>query len=107
MSTENEAAIKVIVELQAKPGKRVELKNLIDSVAAKYRLGQPGFLDSTTYEVVDNPNILVEIADWASAEVRAAAGYGRRCLCTSGGTFSCAVQGDGHQAAALIRLHIQ
>ena len=72
MSIENEAAIKVIVELQAKPGKRVELKNLIDNVAAKYRLGQPGFLDSTTYEVVDNPNILVEIADWASAEVRAA-----------------------------------
>jgi hypothetical protein len=25
------------------------------------------------YEVLDNPNILVEIADWASAEVRAAA----------------------------------
>ncbi|HKZ81849.1 MAG TPA: antibiotic biosynthesis monooxygenase [Pyrinomonadaceae bacterium] len=72
MSTENEAAIKVIVELQAKPGKRVELKNLIDNVAAKYRPGQPGFLESTTYEVVDNPNILVEIADWASAEVRAA-----------------------------------
>jgi hypothetical protein len=25
------------------------------------------------YEVLDNPNILVEIADWESAEVRAAA----------------------------------
>ena len=35
--------------------------------------GQPGFLGSTRYEVLDNPNILVEIADWASAEVRAAA----------------------------------
>ena len=73
MSTENEAAIKVIVELQAKPGKRVELKNLLERVAAKYGPGQPGFLDSTRYEVLDNPNILVEIADWASAEVRAAA----------------------------------
>ena len=37
-------AIKVIVELQAKPGKRVELKNLLESVAAKYGPGQPGFL---------------------------------------------------------------
>jgi len=33
----------------------------------------PGFLGSTRYEVLDNPDILVEIADWASAEVRAAA----------------------------------
>ena len=64
-------AIKVIVELQAKPGKRAELKNLLESVAAKYGPGQPGFLDSTRYEVLDNPNILVEIADWVSAEVRA------------------------------------
>ena len=73
MSTENEASIKVIVELQAKPGKRAELKNLLESVAAKYGPGQPGFLGSTRYEVIDNPDILVEIADWASAEVRAAA----------------------------------
>jgi quinol monooxygenase YgiN len=26
---------------------------------------------STRYEVLDNPNILVEIADWESAEARA------------------------------------
>jgi quinol monooxygenase YgiN len=65
--------IKVIVELQAKPGKREDLKSLLESVAAKYGPGQPGFLGSTRYEVLDNPNILVEIADWASAEVRAAA----------------------------------
>ena len=73
MSTENEVAIKVIVELQAKPGKRVELKSLLESVVARYGSGQPGFLGSTCYEVLDNPNILVEIADWASAEVRATA----------------------------------
>jgi quinol monooxygenase YgiN len=66
-------AIKVIVELQAKPGKRAELKSLLESVVAKYGTSQPGFLGSTRYEVLDNPNILVEIADWASAEVRAAA----------------------------------
>ncbi len=73
MSTENEAAIKVIVELQAKPGKRAELKHLLESVVAEHGPDQRGFLGSTRYEVLDNPDILVEIADWASAEVRAAA----------------------------------
>ena len=73
MSTENEVAIKVIVELQAKPGKRAELKSLVESVVAEHGAGQPGFLGSTRYEVLDNPNILVELADWASVEVRAAA----------------------------------
>ena len=65
--------IKVIVELQSKPGRRAELKNLLESVGARYEQGQPGFLGSTCHEVIDNPNILIEIADWASAEVRAAA----------------------------------
>ncbi len=66
-------AIKVIVELQAKPGKRAELKSLLESVVATLGPGEPGFLGSTCYEVFDNPDILVEIADWASAEARAAA----------------------------------
>lgn len=66
-------AIKVIVELQAKPGKRVELKDLLESVAEKLGPGAPGFLGSVRYEVLDNPDILVEIADWDSAEVRAVA----------------------------------
>ena len=66
-------AIKVIVELHAKPGKRVELKHLLESVAATLGPDAPGFLGSTCYEVLDNPDILVEIADWESAEVRATA----------------------------------
>ena len=66
-------AIKVIVELHAKPGRRAELKNLLASVVAKYGSVQPGFLGSLQYEVIDNPDILVEIADWASADVRATA----------------------------------
>jgi quinol monooxygenase YgiN len=66
-------AIKVIVELQAKPGLRAELKNLLESVVLKLGPEAPGFLGSTRYEVLDNPDILVEIADWESAEVRAAA----------------------------------
>ena len=73
MTTENAMTIKVIVELQARPGKRAELKSLLENVVEKYGPGQPGFLGSMRYEVLDNPNILVEIADWASAEVRAAA----------------------------------
>ena len=65
--------IKVIVEFESKPGKRAELKSLLESVVAKFGPSQAGFLGSMRYEVLDNPNILVEIADWASAEVRAAA----------------------------------
>ena len=65
-------SIKVIVELQAKPGKRAELKSLIESIVLKHGPGQRGFLNSTRYEVLDNPDILVEIADWESAEARVA-----------------------------------
>lgn len=48
-------AIKVIVELQAKPGRRAELKGLLESIVAKQGPGQRGFLGSTRYEVLDNP----------------------------------------------------
>lgn len=65
-------AIKVIVELQAKPGQRVELKNLIESIVAQYGTDASGFIGSTRYEVLDNPDILVEIADWESVEARLA-----------------------------------
>jgi hypothetical protein len=33
----------------------------------------PGFLGSTCYEVLDNPDIVVEITDWVSADTRASA----------------------------------
>lgn len=66
-------AIKVIVEFQAKAGKRAALKSLLESVVATLGPGLPGFLGSACYEVLDNPDILVEIADWESAEERAAA----------------------------------
>jgi len=66
-------AIKVIVELQAKPGKRAELTHLLESVAARLGPSAPGYLGATRYEVLDNPDIVVEIAEWETAEVRAAA----------------------------------
>jgi quinol monooxygenase YgiN len=65
-------AIRVIVELQARPGGRAELKSLLDRMIATQGPSQSGFLGSTRYEVLDNPDMLVEIADWASAEARAA-----------------------------------
>ena len=65
-------AIKVIVELQAKPGRRAELRSLLANIVAKHGPGQRGFLGSTRYEVLDNPDTLVEIAEWESAEARAA-----------------------------------
>jgi quinol monooxygenase YgiN len=69
---EDEVAIKVIVELQAKPGRRGELQSLLESLVADHGPSQRGFLGSTRYEVLDDPDLLVEIADWESAEARAA-----------------------------------
>jgi hypothetical protein len=66
-------AVKVIVELHAKPGRRGELQSLLESVAAKNGPGATGYLGSTRYEVVADPDSLVEIADWESAEAQAAA----------------------------------
>ena len=63
-------AIKVIVELQAKPGGRDELAATLDSIVAGEGPSQRGFLGSTRYEVPDNPDMLVEIAEWESAEAR-------------------------------------
>ena len=63
-------AIKVIVELQAKPGRRDELRRLLEGIVAAEGPSQDGFLGSTRYEVLDAPDVLVEIADWESAEAR-------------------------------------
>jgi len=62
-------AIKVIIELQAHPGKRNELKAFIENLVATHGSG-PGFIRSTRYEVLDNPDRLIEIAEWESAEAR-------------------------------------
>ena len=64
-------AVKVIVELPVKPGRRSELVGLLESIV-EHGSGQRGFLGSTRYEVLDNPDLLVEIADWESAEAREA-----------------------------------
>ena len=69
MSTENEP-IKVIVELHAKPGQRAAIKHLLESIVTEHGADAAGFLGSTRYEVLDNPDILVEIAEWESVEAR-------------------------------------
>jgi quinol monooxygenase YgiN len=65
-------AVKVIIELQAKPGRRDELESLLESMVANHGPSQRGFLGSTRYEVLDNADMLIEIAEWESAEARVA-----------------------------------
>jgi quinol monooxygenase YgiN len=62
--------IKVIVELQAKPGRRDELRRLLERLIASEGPSQHGFLGSARYAVADAPDTLVEIADWESADAR-------------------------------------
>lgn len=55
------------------PGKPAESRSLLTRVAGTLGPAEPGSLGSTCYEVLDNPDVVVEIADWESAEARAAA----------------------------------
>ena len=67
-------AVKVVVELKTKPGKRDELKCLFETLMAEIgpSLKEKGSLGSTLYAVLDDPDLLVEIADWESAEAHEA-----------------------------------
>ena len=62
-------AIKTIIELQAKPGKRDELVTAMDAVFASMKDAR-GFLGMNRYEVIDNPDSLIEIAEWETPEAR-------------------------------------
>lgn len=64
-------AVKVIVELKAHPGRRDELRDVLEELVGTAGAGEAGFLGSTRYEVLDDPDALVEVADWESAEARA------------------------------------
>jgi quinol monooxygenase YgiN len=65
--------IKVVIEFQARPGARDELIALLESISATHGPRTPGFLGSTVYEALDDPDALVEIAEWASAQAQSAA----------------------------------
>ena len=62
-------AIKTIVELQAKKGKRDELIEALDAVLASMQ-NASGFVGVRRYEIIDNPDSLIEIAEWESPEAR-------------------------------------
>ena len=64
--------IKVIVELRAQPGRRAELLGVLGEIVEREGAATPGFTGSTRYEVVGDPDVLVEIAEWESAEARMA-----------------------------------
>lgn len=61
-------AVKVIVELKARSGRRGELRSLIEQLATGDR--PIGYHGSTYYESLDDPDLLIDIADWDSAEAR-------------------------------------
>jgi hypothetical protein len=54
-------AMKVVIEFPAKPGARAELKRLLESISATHGPRAPGFLGSTVYDALDNPDGLVEM----------------------------------------------
>jgi quinol monooxygenase YgiN len=63
-------AVKVIVELKASAGRRDELRSVIEQMAA----ADPpsGYHGSAYYESLDDPDLLIDIAEWDSAEARTA-----------------------------------
>lgn len=64
--------IRAIVELTAKPGRRDELRGMIEGIVATQGPNLRGYLGSELYEVVGDPDGLLEIADWESVEAREA-----------------------------------
>jgi quinol monooxygenase YgiN len=44
----------------------------MERIVAEQGSSQEGFLGSTQYETLDDPDVLIEIADWESAEARTA-----------------------------------
>ncbi len=61
--------MKTIIELQAKTGRRDDLLKALDDVLGSMK-NAPGFLGVKRYEIIDNPDSLIEIAEWESPEAR-------------------------------------
>ena len=64
-------AIRVIVQFEARAGRRAELRELLESISATHGPTAPGYLGSTVYDTLDSTDGLVEIADWESASAQA------------------------------------
>jgi quinol monooxygenase YgiN len=63
-------SITVIVELKAHPGRRDELQSVFEGLLAQQASGLSGFLGSRRYENLDDPDMVVEVAQWESADAR-------------------------------------
>jgi quinol monooxygenase YgiN len=66
---EGSMAVMVIVELKARPGRRDELRSRIEQLAARDRPSD--YHGSRYFESVDDPDLLIDIAEWESPEARA------------------------------------
>jgi quinol monooxygenase YgiN len=66
--------IKAIVEVTLQPAKRDEFVRLLDGLMAQHRstMQAAGWHGSTMYAVVDDPDTIIEIAEWESAKAREA-----------------------------------
>lgn len=98
-------AIKAISEFTVQPGRRDEFVSLFESLVAQHISGmrEAGCLATTLYAVVDDPDRVVEIADWESAEARDAMTRSEAMAAFAAYVRSAgrATQRDGGQAAAL------
>jgi quinol monooxygenase YgiN len=67
-------SINAIVELTLQPGRRDEFVKMLEGLMAQHRsmMHAAGWRGSTVYAVVDDPDKIVEIAEWESAEAREA-----------------------------------
>lgn len=65
-------SVKVIVEFQANPGQRADLLSLMQGMGEQFgpMMRERGAQGFTLYEVPDDPDMIVEIAEWEAAEAR-------------------------------------
>ena len=63
--------ISVVIEFQAQPGRRDDLRTVLEHISATHGPRAPGFLGSTVHETIDSEDGLVEIAEWESAQSQA------------------------------------
>jgi quinol monooxygenase YgiN len=62
---------KTIIEMEAKNGQRADLLKALAELH-EYRRNAPGFIGFSRYEVIDNPDKIIEITEWVSPAARQA-----------------------------------
>lgn len=63
--------IKAIVEMHSKRGRRAELLAALENLH-EHRKDTPGFMGYELYEMMDDPDKLIEIVEWETREARQA-----------------------------------